>query len=120
VLLLVTCGVLFCLGLFFASAIDATTKRRFCRISRQDGASGNWSNSISQRAAYHKKPVGLTGLQAGVVTTRQSLGMEDAESLIGLYRLPFFCWARFFIRVLTALLAQSCLARGRDFIAGIS
>ena len=61
---------------------------RFAQASKQMLETGDFVDIRFQDEARHKKPVGIYWLQSAAVTTAAKLGMPNALSTIGYYRIP--------------------------------
>lgn len=61
---------------------------RFAQASKQMLETGDFIDIRFQDEGRHKKPVGIYWLQTAVVSVAEGLGVSDARTQIGLYRLP--------------------------------
>lgn len=61
---------------------------RFAQASKQMLESGDFVDIRFQDEGRHKKPVGIYWLQTAVVSAAEHLGVSDAQTRIGFYRLP--------------------------------
>src|SRR6187551_12546 len=85
--LLVCSLVLFLPGFFNIPAIDRD-EARFAQATKQMVESGDFVDIRFQDDVRYKKPVGIYWLQAAVVETASSLGLQRAQLRIWLYRIP--------------------------------
>ncbi|MDR7038998.1 4-amino-4-deoxy-L-arabinose transferase-like glycosyltransferase [Methylobacterium sp. BE186] len=86
-LLLALCLVCFLPGLTSLQPMDRD-EPRFAQATKQMLETGDLVDIRFQAEARHKKPVGIYWLQAASVAAGEALGVPEARTAIGLYRLP--------------------------------
>jgi 4-amino-4-deoxy-L-arabinose transferase-like glycosyltransferase len=74
-------------GIFSIPPIDRD-EARFAQATKQMVETGDYVDIRFQDEVRYKKPVGIYWLQAGVVKAASAIGLRDAATTIGLYRLP--------------------------------
>ena len=79
--------VLFIPGQFTLQPMDRD-EPRFAQATKQMLETRDFVDIRFQDEARHKKPVGIYWLQSAAVTAATTLGMPDAQSTIGYYRIP--------------------------------
>jgi 4-amino-4-deoxy-L-arabinose transferase-like glycosyltransferase len=85
---LTLCGLVFFLpGFFNIPAIDRD-EARFAQATKQMVETGDFVDIRFQDDVRYKKPVGIYWLQAAVVETASTLGLQRAQLRIWLYRVP--------------------------------
>ncbi|WP_264047842.1 ArnT family glycosyltransferase [Methylobacterium flocculans] len=87
VLLVVLCLVCFLPGIASLQPMDRD-EPRFAQASKQMLETGDLIDIRFQAEARHKKPVGIYWAQAAVVGAAEALGVPNARTTIGLYRIP--------------------------------
>ncbi len=86
-LLVALCLVCFLPGLVSLQPMDRD-EPRFAQASKQMLETGDLVDIRFQGEARHKKPVGIYWAQAAFVGAGEALGIPQARTAIGLYRLP--------------------------------
>ena len=86
-LLVALCLVCFLPGLASLQPMDRD-EPRFAQASKQMLETGDLVDIRFQAEARHKKPVGIYWAQAAVVGAAEALGVPNARTTIGLYRIP--------------------------------
>ena len=79
--------LMFLPGLFQIPALDRD-EARFAQASKQMVETGDYIDIRYLDVVRYKKPAGIYWMQAGVVNTARAIGVPDALSTIGLYRIP--------------------------------
>ncbi|MPZ56906.1 MAG: phospholipid carrier-dependent glycosyltransferase [Rhizobiales bacterium] len=79
--------LMFLPGLFQVPPMDRD-ESRFAQASKQMVETGDYVDIRFLDEVRYKKPVGVYWLQAGVVKTARAIGVPDALTTIGLYRIP--------------------------------
>src|SRR5688572_25541383 len=74
-------------GLFAIPPIDRD-EARFAQASKQMVESRDYIDIRFQDEVRYKKPVGIYWLQSGVVNAASALGIAQALTTIGIYRIP--------------------------------
>jgi len=90
--LLVFCMLAFLPGITRIPPIDRD-EARFAQATKQMVETGDFVDIRFQDEVRYKKPVGIYWLQAVSVKIADTLGVNDAERKIWLYRLPSFIGA---------------------------
>jgi 4-amino-4-deoxy-L-arabinose transferase-like glycosyltransferase len=85
---LMVCGLLFFLPGFFNIPPIDRDEPRFAQATKQMVESGEFVDIRFQDEVRYKKPVGIYWMQAAVVETASSLGLQRAQVRIWLYRVP--------------------------------
>jgi 4-amino-4-deoxy-L-arabinose transferase-like glycosyltransferase len=86
-LLVALCLVCFLPGIVSLQPMDRD-EPRFAQASKQMLETGDLVDIRFQAEARHKKPVGIYWAQAAVVGAAEALGVPNARTTIGLYRIP--------------------------------
>ena len=86
-LLVALCLVCFLPGIVSLQPMDRD-EPRFAQASKQMLETGDLVDIRFQGEARHKKPVGIYWAQAAVVGAAEALGVPNARTSIGLYRIP--------------------------------
>jgi 4-amino-4-deoxy-L-arabinose transferase-like glycosyltransferase len=74
-------------GFFQIPPVDRD-EARFAQATKQMIETGDYVDIRFQEEARYKKPVGIYWLQAAVVQAAEALGVREARTTIGLYRIP--------------------------------
>jgi 4-amino-4-deoxy-L-arabinose transferase-like glycosyltransferase len=74
-------------GLFQIPPVDRD-EARFAQATKQMIETGDYVDIRFQEEARYKKPVGIYWMQAAVVQAAEAVGVRDARTKIGLYRIP--------------------------------
>jgi 4-amino-4-deoxy-L-arabinose transferase-like glycosyltransferase len=85
---LLVCGFVFFLPGFFTIAPIDRDEARFAQATKQMVETHDFVDIRFQDEVRYKKPVGIYWMQAAVVETAKSLGLQNAEVRIWLYRVP--------------------------------
>ena len=85
---LTICGLLFFLPGFFNIPPVDRDEARFAQATKQMVETGDFVDIRFQDDVRYKKPVGIYWLQAAVVDTASSLGLQRAQVRVWLYRMP--------------------------------
>lgn len=103
-------------GLFSLHPIDRD-EPRYAQASKQMLETGDFIDIRFQDEARHKKPVGIYWMQTASVAAGDALGLAQARTTIGLYRIPSLLGA--IAAVLLTYWAALALAERREaFLAG--
>ncbi len=86
-LLVALCLVCFLPGIVSLQPMDRD-EPRFAQASKQMLETGDLIDIRFQEVARHKKPVGIYWAQAAVVGAAEAMGVPNARTTIGLYRIP--------------------------------
>jgi 4-amino-4-deoxy-L-arabinose transferase-like glycosyltransferase len=89
---------------------------RFAQASKQMLETGDFVDIRFQAEARHKKPVGIYWAQAATVAAAEALGVPEARTTIGLYRIPSLIGALAAV-LLTYWAALALLPRRGAFLA---
>jgi 4-amino-4-deoxy-L-arabinose transferase-like glycosyltransferase len=74
-------------GFFQIPPVDRD-EARFAQATKQMIETGDYVDIRFQEETRYKKPVGIYWLQAAVVRTAEAVGVPNARTTIGLYRIP--------------------------------
>jgi 4-amino-4-deoxy-L-arabinose transferase-like glycosyltransferase len=74
-------------GLFQIPPVDRD-EARFAQATKQMIETGDYVDIRFQEETRYKKPVGIYWMQAAVIRTAEALGVREARTTIGLYRIP--------------------------------
>jgi 4-amino-4-deoxy-L-arabinose transferase-like glycosyltransferase len=74
-------------GLFQIPPVDRD-EARFAQATKQMIETGDYVDIRFQEETRYKKPVGIYWLQAAVVQAAEAVGVREARTTIGLYRIP--------------------------------
>jgi 4-amino-4-deoxy-L-arabinose transferase-like glycosyltransferase len=74
-------------GFFQIPPVDRD-EARFAQATKQMIETGDYVDIRFQEETRYKKPVGIYWLQAAVVQAAEALGVREARTTIGLYRIP--------------------------------
>jgi 4-amino-4-deoxy-L-arabinose transferase-like glycosyltransferase len=74
-------------GFFQIPPVDRD-EAQFAQATKQMIETGDYVDIRFQEQARYKKPVGIYWLQAAVVQAAEAMGMPNARTTIGLYRIP--------------------------------
>ena len=74
-------------GFFTIPPVDRD-EARFAQATKQMLESGDYVDIRLQEESRYKKPVGIYWLQAAVVQAAEAVGVREARTTIGLYRIP--------------------------------
>lgn len=85
---------------------------RYAQATKQMLETGDFIDIRFQDEARHKKPVGIYWMQAGTVALAEALGIDEARTTIGLYRIPSLVGA--VLAVLLTYWSALALARRRE------
>jgi 4-amino-4-deoxy-L-arabinose transferase-like glycosyltransferase len=128
VALLLVCLLGFLPGIFQIPPIDRD-EAYFAQATKQMIETGDYIDIRYQDDVRYRKPVGIYWLQAAVVNTASALGLANARTTIGLYRMPslfgaigallltYWCALAFVSRrgaLLAALMMASCTMLGAE------
>jgi 4-amino-4-deoxy-L-arabinose transferase-like glycosyltransferase len=91
-LLVVLCFLAFVPGMFTIPPVDRD-EARFAQATRQMIESRDYIDIRFQEESRYKKPIGIYWAQAAVVNVARALGIRDAITNIGIYRIPSFIGA---------------------------
>jgi len=91
-LLVVLCFVSFVPGMFQIPPVDRD-EARFAQATKQMIESGDYVDIRFQDESRYKKPIGIYWAQAATVNVARALGIRDAITNIGIYRIPSFIGA---------------------------
>ena len=116
-LLIVLSLAAFLPGLFQIPPVDRD-EARFAQATKQMIETGDYVNIRFQEEARYKKPVGIYWLQAAVVEAAKALGVPQARTRIGLYRIPSVIGATAAV-VLTYWAALAFVSRRAALLAGL-
>jgi 4-amino-4-deoxy-L-arabinose transferase-like glycosyltransferase len=104
-------------GLFQIPPVDRD-EARFAQATKQMIETGDYVDIRFQEEARYKKPVGIYWLQAAVVEAAEALGVPQARTRIGLYRIPSVIGATAAV-VLTYWAALAFVSRRAALLAGL-
>ncbi len=79
-------------GSFRMPPIDRD-ESRFAQATKQMIETGDYVDIRFQDESRYNKPVGIYWLQAAMVKAAETLGVRDARTTMGLYRIPSLCGA---------------------------
>ena len=116
-LLIVLSLAAFLPGLFQIPPVDRD-EARFAQATKQMIETGDYVDIRFQEEARYKKPVGIYWLQAAVVEAADALGVPQARTRIGLYRIPSVIGATAAV-VLTYWAALAFVSRRAALLAGL-
>ena len=116
-LLIVLSLAAFLPGLFQIPPVDRD-EARFAQATKQMIETGDYVDIRFQEEARYKKPVGIYWLQAAVVEAAEALGVPQARTRIGLYRIPSVIGATAAV-VLTYWAALAFVSRRAALLAGL-
>ena len=104
-------------GFFQIPPVDRD-EARFAQATKQMIETGDYVDIRFQDEARYKKPAGIYWLQAAVVQTAEALGVPQARTRIGLYRIPSFVGALGAV-LLTYWSALAFVSRRAALLSGI-
>ncbi len=103
-------------GFFQIPPVDRD-EARFAQATKQMIETGDYVDIRFQEETRYKKPVGIYWLQAAVVNAAEAVGIPQARTKIGLYRIPSLLGALGAVLV-TYWTAMAFVSRRAAFMAG--